>query len=129
MPHEVKGEVAWLVCALKPGMEADAEGVKAVVAAAGATRDLHLYLEPRIGGQVAEPVLAKLIRAGVTVDSADGIRDLKLPFSLFLALRPQDALVAEDRDGTRWHRCLRRAGERERARRGYRPQRTVCRKR
>jgi len=34
MPHEVKGEVAWLVCALRPGMEADAEGVKAVVAAA-----------------------------------------------------------------------------------------------
>ncbi len=34
MPHEVKGEVAWLFCALKPGAEADADGVKATVAAA-----------------------------------------------------------------------------------------------
>ena len=34
VPHEVKGEVAWLFCALKPGAEVDAEGVKAVVAAA-----------------------------------------------------------------------------------------------
>jgi acetyl-CoA synthetase len=34
MPHEVKGEVAWLFCALKPGAAADPDGVKAVVAAA-----------------------------------------------------------------------------------------------
>jgi len=34
MPHEVKGEVAWLFCALKPGAEADADEVRAVVAAA-----------------------------------------------------------------------------------------------
>jgi acetyl-CoA synthetase len=34
VPHEVKGETAWIYCALKPGAEADAEGVKAAVAAA-----------------------------------------------------------------------------------------------
>jgi acetyl-CoA synthetase len=34
VPHEVKGEVAWLFCALKPGEEPDPDGVKAVVAAA-----------------------------------------------------------------------------------------------
>jgi acetyl-CoA synthetase len=32
VPHEVKGEVAWIFCALKPGAEADAAGVKASVA-------------------------------------------------------------------------------------------------
>ncbi len=34
IPHEIKGEVAWLFCGLKPGAEADADGVKAVVASA-----------------------------------------------------------------------------------------------
>ncbi|MCP9485516.1 MAG: AMP-binding protein [Gaiellaceae bacterium MAG52_C11] len=34
IPHEVKGEVAWLFCALKPGAEAEADAVRAVVAAA-----------------------------------------------------------------------------------------------
>ncbi|MBA2460158.1 MAG: AMP-binding protein [Actinobacteria bacterium] len=34
VPHEVKGETAWLFCALKPDAEADAEAVKAAVAAA-----------------------------------------------------------------------------------------------
>ncbi|MGI9112865.1 MAG: AMP-binding protein [Gaiellaceae bacterium] len=34
IPHEIKGEVAWLFCGLKSGAEADADGVKAVVAAA-----------------------------------------------------------------------------------------------
>jgi acetyl-CoA synthetase len=34
VPHEVKGETAWIFCALKPGAEADAEGVRATVAAA-----------------------------------------------------------------------------------------------
>src|SRR5688500_334853 len=33
VPHEVKGETAWIFCALKPGAEEDAEGVKAAVAA------------------------------------------------------------------------------------------------
>jgi acetyl-CoA synthetase len=32
VPHEVKGETAWIYCALKPGAEADADGVKAAVA-------------------------------------------------------------------------------------------------
>jgi acetyl-CoA synthetase len=31
VPHEVKGETAWLFCVLKPGAEADADGVKAAV--------------------------------------------------------------------------------------------------
>ena len=34
VPHEVKGETAWIYCALKPGAEADADGIKATVAAA-----------------------------------------------------------------------------------------------
>jgi len=34
VPHAVKGETAWLFCALKPGAEPDEEGVKAAVAAA-----------------------------------------------------------------------------------------------
>ncbi len=34
IPHDVKGETAWIVCALKPDAEADEEGVKAAVAAA-----------------------------------------------------------------------------------------------
>jgi acetyl-CoA synthetase len=34
VPHEVKGEVAWLFCALKPDAEPDPDGVKNVVAAA-----------------------------------------------------------------------------------------------
>ena len=34
IPHEVKGEVAWLFCGLRPGAEADPDGVKAVVGAA-----------------------------------------------------------------------------------------------
>jgi len=34
LPHAVKGETAWLFCALKPGAEADEEGVRAAVAAA-----------------------------------------------------------------------------------------------
>ncbi len=34
IPHEVKGEVAWLFCGLRPGAEADMDGVKAVVGAA-----------------------------------------------------------------------------------------------
>ena len=34
VPHEVKGETAWLFCALKPGAEQDPEGIKAAVAAA-----------------------------------------------------------------------------------------------
>ena len=34
VPHTVKGEVAWLFCALKPGFDQDPDGVKAVVAAA-----------------------------------------------------------------------------------------------
>nr|MBA2331185.1 AMP-dependent synthetase [Actinomycetota bacterium] len=34
MPHEIKGEVAWVFCALTPGAETDEEGVKAAVAAA-----------------------------------------------------------------------------------------------
>jgi len=34
VPHEVKGETAWLVCALKPDAEADEDAVKAVVTAA-----------------------------------------------------------------------------------------------
>jgi acetyl-CoA synthetase len=33
MPHEVKGETAWLFCALKPGAEEDPEGIAAAVAA------------------------------------------------------------------------------------------------
>jgi acetyl-CoA synthetase len=33
VPHDVKGEAAWIFCALKPGAEEDADGVKAVVAA------------------------------------------------------------------------------------------------
>ncbi len=31
IPHEVKGEVAWIFCALKPGAEPDAEGVARAV--------------------------------------------------------------------------------------------------
>jgi acetyl-CoA synthetase len=34
VPHAVKGETAWLVCALKPDAKPDAEGVKAAVTAA-----------------------------------------------------------------------------------------------
>ena len=34
VPHEVKGETAWIYCALKPGAEADADAVRATVAAA-----------------------------------------------------------------------------------------------
>ena len=34
VPHEVKGETAWIFCALKPGAEADEEGVRTAVAAA-----------------------------------------------------------------------------------------------
>jgi acetyl-CoA synthetase len=34
VPHEVKGEVAWIFCALRPGEEGDADGIKATVAAA-----------------------------------------------------------------------------------------------
>jgi acetyl-CoA synthetase len=34
VPHEVKGEVAWIFCALRPGEEEDADGIKATVAAA-----------------------------------------------------------------------------------------------
>jgi acetyl-CoA synthetase len=34
VPHEVKGETAWIFCALKPGAEEDAEGIRATVAAA-----------------------------------------------------------------------------------------------
>ena len=34
MPHEVKGETAWIFVALKPGAEEDADGIKAAVAAA-----------------------------------------------------------------------------------------------
>jgi acetyl-CoA synthetase len=34
VPHEVKGETAWIFCALKPGAEADADGIKAAVSAA-----------------------------------------------------------------------------------------------
>ena len=34
IPHEVKGETAWLFCALKPGAEPDEEGVRAAVASA-----------------------------------------------------------------------------------------------
>ena len=33
VPHEVKGETAWIFCALKPGAEEDPEGIKAAVAA------------------------------------------------------------------------------------------------
>jgi len=33
VPHEVKGEAAWIFCALKPGAEEDPAGVKAAVAA------------------------------------------------------------------------------------------------
>ncbi|HUQ22628.1 MAG TPA: AMP-binding protein [Gaiellaceae bacterium] len=33
VPHEVKGETAWLFCALKPGAEEDPEGIKAAVVA------------------------------------------------------------------------------------------------
>ena len=33
VPHEVKGETAWLFCALKPGAEEDADGIKAAVVA------------------------------------------------------------------------------------------------
>jgi acetyl-CoA synthetase len=32
VPHEVKGETAWMFCALKPGAEEDAEGIRAAVA-------------------------------------------------------------------------------------------------
>ena len=32
IPHEVKGETAWIFCALKPGAEEDPEGIKAAVA-------------------------------------------------------------------------------------------------
>ena len=34
VPHEVKGETAWIFCALTPGAEADEEGVRTAVAAA-----------------------------------------------------------------------------------------------
>ena len=34
VPHEVKGEVAWIFVALKPGAAEDADGIKAAVAAA-----------------------------------------------------------------------------------------------
>lgn len=34
VPHEVKGETAWVYCALKPGASEDPEGIKACVAAA-----------------------------------------------------------------------------------------------
>jgi len=34
VPHEVKGEAAWLFCALRPGAAEDPEGIKAAVAAA-----------------------------------------------------------------------------------------------
>jgi acetyl-CoA synthetase len=33
VPHAVKGETAWIFCALKPGAEPDPEGIKAAVAA------------------------------------------------------------------------------------------------
>jgi acetyl-CoA synthetase len=33
VPHEVKGETAWVFCALKPGASPDAEGIKAAIAA------------------------------------------------------------------------------------------------
>jgi acetyl-CoA synthetase len=32
VPHEVKGETAWIYCALKPGAAADPDGIKAAVA-------------------------------------------------------------------------------------------------
>ena len=32
VPHEVKGETAWIFCALKPGAEEDSEGIRAAVA-------------------------------------------------------------------------------------------------
>ena len=32
IPHDVKGETAWIYCALKPGAEEDAEGIRAAVA-------------------------------------------------------------------------------------------------
>ena len=34
VPHEVKGETAWIFCALKPGAEKDPDGIKAAVSAA-----------------------------------------------------------------------------------------------
>jgi acetyl-CoA synthetase len=34
VPHEVKGETAWIFCALKPGAEEDPDGIRAAVAAA-----------------------------------------------------------------------------------------------
>jgi acetyl-CoA synthetase len=34
IPHEIKGETAWIFCALKPGAEADEDAVKSVVSAA-----------------------------------------------------------------------------------------------
>jgi acetyl-CoA synthetase len=34
IPHEVKGETAWIYCALKPGAAADADEIRATVAAA-----------------------------------------------------------------------------------------------
>ena len=34
VPHDVKGETAWIFCALTPGAEADEEGVRTAVAAA-----------------------------------------------------------------------------------------------
>ena len=33
VPHEVKGEAAWIFCALKPGAEEDPDGIKAAVVA------------------------------------------------------------------------------------------------
>jgi acetyl-CoA synthetase len=33
VPHEVKGETAWIYCALKPGAEPDADAIRATVAA------------------------------------------------------------------------------------------------
>ena len=38
VPHEVKGETAWLFVALKPGAEEDADGIKAAVAPRSARR-------------------------------------------------------------------------------------------
>jgi acetyl-CoA synthetase len=84
VPHELKGEVAWLFCVLKPGAGADAEGVTAAVAdelGKAFAPDRVLFV-PALPKTRSAKIVRRAVRARVLGEDPGDLSSLENPDAL-----------------------------------------------
>src|SRR4051812_11829415 len=84
IPHEVKGEVAWLFCVLKPGAEADDGAVAAAVATelGKAFRPERVLFVPALPKTRSAKIVRRAVRARVLGEDPGDLSSLENPDAL-----------------------------------------------